>query len=197
MDRMSIQLQDLIEQGQKALNKEIVVMDDTVTDQEQGIEDDGSHDWEDDEAHTRVPLSRARSTASFTLAPALSRSVSQRDLHAPVGSPYKLPPFQSSHTKSTTSSAPPSSWSANRTRTGAPSLRAAPSFEVLSRSQSQGVVAASAPRPIARRQTDAERFLHNPDTLMAGPLNAGEEIISGSPEMKEFMERARRARLGQ
>jgi len=80
MDRMSVRLRGLIEQGQQALRKEVVVTDESVIDEYQGVEDDGSHDWEDDERITPATLRRPRSNASL---PVLSRSVSQRDLHAP------------------------------------------------------------------------------------------------------------------
>jgi len=96
MDRMSVRLRGLIEQAQQALRKEVVVMDESVVDEHQEVEDDGSHDWEDDERIMPATLRRPRSNASL---PVLSRSVSQRDLHAPVQSPYKLPAFPAARIK--------------------------------------------------------------------------------------------------
>jgi len=52
MDWMGERLRVLIEQGKQALDKEVVVQDETVgmVDEHTGLEDDGSRDWEDDGA---------------------------------------------------------------------------------------------------------------------------------------------------
>lgn len=194
MDWMGERLRALIEQGKQALGKEIVVVDDTVNDFEKGVEDDGSHDWEDDDAHTPTKPRRVHASPSrqFTSpAPSLSRSVSQRDLHAPLSSPYQLPAYPASKLPTT-----PSASTSNLSRTSAP----APSTSFGSSSSRHG---SSPPVAILRygaiepTQSDRERYWQAPITQMAGPLNASDDdLVSGSPEMRKFMEQARRARLG-
>lgn len=203
-------------------------MDDTTVDQEQGVEDDGSRDWEDD-AVQPATWSRARSFTSLAPSlPSLSRSVSQRDLHVPVTSPYKLPAFQGSTaslssasvsrpsgsvsraTPSRAAAAPPSSWSASRARSATTIAAAAatPPTSAPIPTPSLDTPTSSAPVRMPRRmtsaaplrgaQSDEERFWQDTKTSRAGPSASTEDLglLSGSPEMRQFMEQARRARLG-
>jgi hypothetical protein len=186
MDWMSERLRGLIEQGQQALRKEVVVMDESVVDEHQGVEDDGSDDWEDDERITPATLKRSRSNASL---PVLSRSVSQRDLHAPIQSPYKLPPLPTSRIKNTQAS-PPSAWSAGRTLT-APAAIPSPSPQSIS---GTAPVPVPMPRSFAtpspsRRPSTQSLSRHYPATLN------DDDVVSASPEMRGFMERARLTRV--
>jgi len=187
MDRMSVRLRGLIEQGQQALRKEVVVMDDSVVDEHQGVEDDGSHDWEDEPATLRRP----RSNASL---PVLSRSVSQRDLHAPIQSPYKLPPFPASRIK-TAQAPPPSAWSAGRTRTAPAPIPQPPTEQPVSRTTH---VPVSMPQSFAtpspsRRPSAQDLSRHRPPIYTSHTSN--DDLVSASPEMRSFMEQARHTRL--
>lgn len=195
MDWMGERLRTLIEQGKQALGKEIVVVDDTVDDLEKGVEDDGSHDWEDDDAHTptkprRVHASPSRQFTSPT--PSLSHSVSRRDLHAPLSSPYQLPVFPASQLPTT----PPASTS-DVSRTSAPPPSTSFGSPSSSRHGSSPPVAILRYGAVAPTPSDRERYWQAPITQMAGPLNESDnDLVSGSPEMRKFMEQARRARLG-
>ena len=162
-------------------------MDDSVVDEHQGVEDDGSDDWEDDERITPTALKRSRSNASL---PVLSRSVSQRDLHAPIQSPYKLPALPAPRLKST-QAPPPSAWSAGRTRT-TPTAIPPPPPQPISRTTT-APVPAPMPRSFATRspsrQPSTQSLSRHFPVSHTGTLN-GDDVVSASPEMKGFMERA-------
>jgi len=188
---MSERLRGLIEQGQQALRKEVVVMDESVVDEHQGVEDDGSDDWEDDERIMPATLRRPGSNASL---PVLSRSVSQRDLHAPVQSPYKLPPFPASRIK-TVQAPPPSAWSAGLTRTAPAPLPQPRTEQPISRTAD---VPVSMPRSFAtpspsRRPSAQDLSRHRPAIYTSHTSN--DDLVSASPEMRSFMEHARHTRL--
>ena len=185
---MSVRLRGLIEQAQQALRKEVVVMDESVVDEHQEVEDDGSHDWEDDERIMPATLRRPRSNASL---PVLSRSVSQRDLHAPVQSPYKLPAFPAARIKMA-QAPPPSAWSA---RTAPAPLPQPPTEQPISRTAD---VPVAMPRSFAipspsRRPSAQHLSRHRPAIYTSHTSN--DDLVSASPEMRSFMEQARHTRL--
>lgn len=195
---MGDRLRALIEQGKQALDKEIVVSDDTVKDINQGVEDDGSRDWMDEDQTPTKPktLSRRSSMSPMRRANASTTSlqstlsVSRRDMHAPLSSRYQLPAFPSS---SSGSSSPPAA-------SHPPSSFKLPSFD--SSPSRSGTAPMAIPQsttstttPNENSGSDRERFWQTPTTHMAGPSNADGDVVSGSPEMRRFMEQARRARM--
>ncbi|KIJ55486.1 hypothetical protein M422DRAFT_774503 [Sphaerobolus stellatus SS14] len=83
MDWMNDKLRQLIEEGQKALGKEVVVMSDDPDDKEDGAVDDGLDGWEEVEARQAKPgpsspisanfrRKKARQLPSLTLSPSVS-----------------------------------------------------------------------------------------------------------------------------
>ncbi|KAF8315319.1 hypothetical protein DL93DRAFT_2079025 [Clavulina sp. PMI_390] len=240
MDWMSARLQGLIDQGKKALGKEVVVMDESNAhaSEEQGAEDDGSHDWEDDDTplHRALPpsrphssLSHARSNASLasmaSMASMVSRapsvvsragsvSVSARDMHAPTTSPYKL--GGTAHSSSTASlsaaiprsnqhtpthsryrsvgGAPPSAWSPSQQQHGRGRSHTSSSTHLPLSSSGSFDAGSAKPMPMPRRMTSTATLASVSSRIYGN--DADEAVISGSPEMRQFMEQARKARMG-
>ena len=169
---MTERLRGLIEKGKQALDKEIVVQDDTVgmVDEHTGLEDDGSRDWEDDGAAAstssaphlppssfrnpyRRPAPPSTAPSSYTFSAPISRSLSRQ------GSTYSLK-------------------SRGRTLSRMPST--------LSLNQAQGVaIRASAPSTTV----DRNKYWQHPTAR-----TVEDDFCSGSPELRKFMEDARKAK---
>ena len=182
---MSERLRGLIEQGRQALEKEVVIMvdDDTLAgdSEEQGVEDDGSRDWEDDDdAATGLSSSSSRPSR---LARGIGRFPSSISLSSHISSAATFQPLSSSVPSRGLSRRPSSHV-----------LRPSPSLSHSPSSYSQSI---PIPYTSSSSIADRDRFWQY-STAHAHSMPAGldDELVSGSPELRESMERARGARLG-
>ncbi|KAF8327149.1 uncharacterized protein EI90DRAFT_1818848 [Cantharellus anzutake] len=200
MDWMSERLRGLIEQGKQALGKEIVIQDDTVgmVDEHTGLEDDGSHDWEDDHAAPKItpptrhapssfrnPHKRAAPPSSFS-APGsrtLSRQTSMYGMNSDAPrSLSRMPSTVSLNRASIRASAPPTIVDRNQ-YCPPPSLSRMSSTASLNRAS----IRANTPSTIA----DRNQYWQHPSTH-----TVDDDISGASPELRGFMEEARKARQG-
>ena len=164
----------LIQEGKKALNREIVVMSDAKEDEI----DDGSGAWEE----VQVPSNTA-AAATTTLSSSISRSSSAKRTRRPIlsptsntfeSAPSSLPPFPSSA---------PNSYSYSSTYTTTPSIPITPRRP---HSRARGLSAAS---------PSTSAFEQGNGTSTSISFREDERAW-GSPELRESMERARaRARM--
>jgi len=213
MDWMSDRLRGLIAQGQQALGKAVVVSSGVIDgeDDGEGVEDDGSQDWEDaDEEGFVVPTySNPRGRGS-----GLSSSVSMPSrLSSGLGGavPSSMRTSSSSYSASTSpfqqSSLSSSYHPHSNITTPTPNLHArysSPSKANFIYSNSH-----SAYNP-HQNQTPIRSPVAPPSSTSAMPIpGAGrrsslggsgslgsDRDVGGSPELRETMERVRRARLG-
>jgi hypothetical protein len=176
MDWMSERLRGLIEQGRQALEKEVVLMvdDDALAGdvEDQGVEDDGSQDWEDDDATASGPSSFSRAASHL------------------VRGAGRFPSTVSLSSVTTMSSVP------IRGLSRSPSsyvLRPSPSFSRApsSYSNSHSIPIPTTGSSIGDRDRFPKCFTPHSHSM---PVGLDDELVLGSPELRESMERARRAR---
>ncbi|KAF9244147.1 hypothetical protein BU15DRAFT_42223 [Melanogaster broomeanus] len=162
MDWIGDRLSRLIEEGQKALGREIVVMSDSKEDEV----DDGSGEWEEE------------GEGDFISAPSISRRGSIRSLrrtHRPHD--LSLPPSDSAYAAS-----PPSSASPRKRRFDTESIHRSPGRSAYS----AGLPVPSTPRRIGRGPSVESDAFH----LIPSSFREDEGTWQ-SPELRESMERAR------
>jgi len=164
MDWIGDRLTRLIQEGQKALGREIVVMSDAKEDEV----DDGSNDWEEEQDNTPMPPVAAPSICRRGSVRSLRRTHKPRDIPLPPSySPYPM--------------SPPNSASPRKRHFDPDSVHLSPG-----RSTHGGCITPSTPRRTPRG-TSVES-----DALAHIVLSSKEdESAWQSPELRESMEQAR------
>lgn len=176
MEWMSERLRGLIEAGQQALGKEIVVQDDSLTHEDQGLEDDGSRDWEDEGAKPTAPASISRSS-SRARTPYRSQSRAQLRSHP---STVSLPALYGAFSASSASLV------SVHSTTGKAVPIPAPAAHSIYGHHARGTHPPSA-------------FNFSTPSLALPAMSKPavvEDMTSGSPQLRETMERVRRERRG-
>jgi hypothetical protein len=152
MDWMNAQLRELIAQGQRALGKEVVVLQDGVEDNGEGIVDDGAEGWMEEEEEEDAFVSRKRQRQGLRPPPISSTSTSSI--------PAQISPFRAIFS----SRAPP---------TPTP----APQFQPTSYAQTHSTPIPHAPKPSAPSPPSVTTFTYQLDKFNAGAKSSRESLL--------------------